>query len=278
MIDFRRRTMLTLPGWLAVLLIAAVCAGLGGCGEPQQETPATALAWQIQPEYLQDLTLEEQQKLFWDYYTYSVMADGKFLNHFSELRFLPEFAAGEQPDWEQACRFLLDFTPYWQDAEGYCCWNAADLQQAADILLAGYTVPAEDNGWVWYHPAQGEQQAYYQAVGWDNNGAVYYRLNAPLAEAAGTYTASFTGYDVGELWQDTPDFAPAENNDSKLCQIAAERGIDPYDFDLTAEMPALIDAGELIPCEELTVTFTLTGDDELPLCYTSCERTELATN
>lgn len=278
MLDFRRRTMLTLPGLLAVLLIAAVCAGLSACGAAPPETPATALAGQIQPKYLQYLTFDEQQKLFWDYYTYSVMADDKFINHSSELRFLPDFAAGEQPDWEQSCRFLLDFTPYWQDAEGYACWNAADVQQAADILLPGYTVPAEDNGWVYYHPAQGEQPAYYQAVGWDTNGGVYYRLNAPVTQDNGTYTASFTGYDVGELWQDAQDFAPAENNDAKLCQIALARGIEPYDFDLAAEMPGIIDAGELTPCEEITVTFTLAGDDELPLCYTSCERTELATN
>ena len=263
---------------LALLVIVAMCAGLCGCGKAEPETPATALAAQIHPEHLANLAFSDQQRLFWDYYTYFVMEDDRFLYHTEELRNLPDFAPGEQPDWEQAGRFLLDFTSFWYDAEGYVCWNAADLQQAADILLPGYIVLPQDNGWILYHPAQDGQKAYYQAMGWDAGGGVYYRLNTPVTEKAGVYTACFTGYAVGEFWQEELDFAPAETNDAKLCQIALSRGIDPYNFDLAAELPAIIDAGELTPCEEITVTFRLSGDGDLPLSYTSCERTELATN
>lgn len=256
---------------LLALLLLGAALGLSACGQAQPETPATAMSFL---KNLSDLDLAEQQKLFWDYCGYRVQEESKFLNHAEELRFLPEFTDVDAISWDEASRFLLNFAPGFTDPEGYVCWPEDAMLQAANILLPGYAMPAESSVWVTYE----EDEGYYRSTGWDNNGAVYYRLSAPITEEDGLYTADLLGYALDELWFEAGDFGPAVSNEAALCRIAQARGVSPYDFDLAAELPAVIDAGDLMPCECLRITFRLSGDAELPLMYESAARYELASN
>ena len=260
-----------------ILLCVLMLLCFGGCQtEKTPETPATMLAWMLD-DYLDDLDLAEQQDLFWDYYNYYAEESvvGYEMSHQNELRFLPDFAAGEQPSWDNAFIFLMDFADRWRNDEGYVCWSKQGLVSAADVLLTDYTIPEEGNGWVDYHAEDG---GYYQSIGWSIGGAVYYWLTAPVQLADGVYQAEFLGYALNEMWYDAADFGPAQSNESRLCQIALAAGVEPMKFNLQENLPEVLRAGELTPCEKLTVSFKLSGDDKLPLTYLSAERVQLATN
>lgn len=258
---------------LCVLMLMCFC----GCeGEKKPETPATMLAWMLD-DYLDDLDLAEQQDLFWDYYNYYAEESvvGYEMSHQNELRFLPDFAEGEQPSWDNAFIFLMDFADIWRNEEGYVCWPQSGLEAAADKLLPDYIIPEESNGWVDYHAEDG---GYFQSVGWSIGGAVYYWLTVPVQLADGVYQAEFFGYALDEVWYDTVDFGPAVSNEAKLCQIALDAGVEPIKFDLQMHLPEILQAGQLTPCEKLTVSFKLSGDDKLPLTYLSAERVQLTAN
>lgn len=264
---------------LAVLLSAALLAAVGWLissynkDRPQAGTPATALAdYLSDPAALAEPDFALQQWLFWQYYNFTVTFDDRLVLHTDELRFLPDFAPGEEPDWEQTSRFLTSFSPYSRDDEGYLRWQRDDLIQTASVMLLQGDVPRQSSGWLEYI----EHKDWYDAVGWDTSGAVYYLLTEPVTEENGVYTAKFNGYAVGELWADNDDFGK-NFNDRKMYEMWQESGMEQGAF-VRDVLPEKLAEGELACCEELTVTFSLSGDDWLPLEYASCERREFAGN
>ncbi len=244
-------------------------------GDPRPETPVTALADQLQTDYLIKQDLATQQKVFWRYYNYDVLRDadaGWFIMHSHELRFLPDFATGNVPDWEQTSRYLCDFAVSTRNDEGALRWAFDDMVAVRDVLLPTAEVLPQSSGWLDYIA----DKNCYDAVGWDTSGTVYYMLTEPLAEDNGVYTARFAGYAVGEMWAYDDD-SGKNTNDGRIHELWVDSGLDMIEF-VDEVLPAELVAENLSRCENLTVTFKLSGDEEMPLSYLSCLRDELHSN
>lgn len=256
---------------VAVLIVAAcifpalrIDEWMGG--DPKPETSATALASQLDSGYLIEQDLATQRQVFWRYYTYDAMIDDAFIMHTSELRFLPEFAVGEQPYWEDTSRYLCDFAAYTVNSEGALCWAYDDFAAVRDVLLPGVEVRREDSGWLNYLA----ESDGFVSVGWDYSGTVYYLLEEPLSrDEDGIFTAHLAGFPVGEMWMEDGEYA--EDNDAVMYRRWKESGLDFREF-CDDVLPGMLAAWELERGEDITVTFRLSGDDELPLAYLSCER------
>lgn len=262
---------------LLVILLAALCVCVGCVDDSEPETPVTALADQLQTGYLMEQDLATQQKVFWRYYNYnSFHGNGgegiQYLLRDHELRFLPEFAAGDEPDWEQVSRYLCDFARSTRNDEGALRWAFDDMVAVRDVLLPTADVERENSGWLNYMA----DNDCYDAVGWDVNGTVYYLLTEPLAEDGGVYTAKFAGYALGEMWYDEEE--NSGNYNDRVAYEIWQHGGDELSYFIDEILPGELAAGNLTCCENVTVTFELSGDKELPLSYLSCEREELMSN
>lgn len=274
---------------VAILLYLLIPFTWGFWGEEERkpETPTTALASQLESGYLTEQDLETQQKAFWRYYntndSLSNHNDGegnswvKPTLHSSELRFLPEFTADEAPAWEDVSRYLCDFAvmtngQYRFGEMGATHWAYDDMAAVCDILLPAAEVERQSSGWLDYIASED----WYEAAGWDSVGMVYYVLTEPLTEDDGVYTAHFAGYPLGEMW-----FDEEENDGSYNSRIAYEiweHGGEDRDYFINNILMGELLAENLVRCENMTVTFTLSGDEELPLSYHSCVREELGSN
>lgn len=244
-------------------------------GDRKPETPVTALADQLQTDYLIKQDLATQQKAFWRYYGYDVLRDtdaGCFIMHSHELRFLPDFAAGDVPDWEQTSRYLCDFAVSTRNDEGALRWAFDDMVAVRDVLLPTAEVLPQDSGWLNYIA----DKNCYDAVGWDANGTVYYLLTEPIAKDDGVYTAKFAGYALGEMWFDEEESGGSYND--RVAFELWQHGGDELSYFIDNVLPGELAAENLMRCENVTVMFELSGDEELPLSYLSCEREELHSN
>lgn len=246
-------------------------------GEPEPETPVTALADQLDTGYLIKQDLATQQKVFWRYYNYNsfhgIGGEGfQYLLRDHELRFLPEFAAGAVPDWEQTSRYLCDFAWSNRNDDGALRWAFDDMVAVRDVLLPTAEVERGSSGWLNYIA----DKDCYDAVGWDANGTVYYLLTEPVTEDDGVYTAKFAGYALGEMWFDEEE--SGGNYNDRVAFELWQHGGDELSYFIDEILPGELAAENLTRCENLTVTFRLSGDEELPLSYLSCEREELLSN
>jgi hypothetical protein len=253
------RKALLLAGLMALLPLLFACSG------SQDSTLAGALK-SGKADYSQLVGM------FYDYYASD---DGDY-RHEYELRLLPQMSEGSVADWDSASYWLCHFAPYGQNDEGYLTWSAADLDKAAASLTASMdSVPREDSAFMTYDSAADE----FVSTGWDDNGAVYYRLLDPVIwDDDGVYTATFQGYTVSELWQEGMD----GGNEAVLLELAAQAGTSPYEFDAEAAIRELFVNGQadnvLSPSEIVTVSFKLSGNDKLPFKYLSCKRTDMDGN
>lgn len=265
--------------WAGLLLVLLLGFCLTACGtDPRPETPATALASQLDSGYLLEQDLAVQQQVFWRYYLSYDFAVGngdggveRNINHSSELRFLPEFTQGKDADWEQVSRYLCDFTPCTRSETVASCWAYDDFVAVAKILLPGAEVLPKDSGWLNYIA----EKNCYEAVGWDTSGMVYYLLTEPITCKDGVYTAHFAGFAVGEMWME--DGENAIGNDHTMYELW-QHGGESLDHFISEILPGELAAGNLQPCENVEVTFALSDDEELPLGYLSCGRVTLHTN
>lgn len=288
-------TVIRIVGYWFAALVAAILIyhlipftwGIWGEKEPEPETPTTALVSQLEQGYLLEQDLQTQQQVLWRYYnindSMSNHNDGegnawiKPIMHSSELRFLPEFAANETPDWEEVSRYLCDFAvltegQYRFGETSAAHWSYDDMAAVCDILLPSAKVERQNSGWLNYIASDD----WYEAVGWDSNGMVYYVLTEPLTCEDGVYTAHFAGYAVGEMSFEDDDYGK-NYNDRVMYEIWQHSGEDRAYFIENILMGELL-AENLVRAENLTVTFTLSGDEVLPLSYHSCERKELMSN
>lgn len=266
---------------LLVILLAALCVCVGCVDDSEPETAAIALADQLQTGYLMEQDLATQQRVFWRYYLYDAShgdnEGSQYFMHSNELRFLPEFAVDDTPDWEDVSRYLCDFayrtkglTRFGETEADY--WNYDDMVAVRDVLLPTAQVERRSSGWLNYIA----DKDCYEAVGWDTNGAVYYLLREPIAEDDGVYTAKFAGYALGEMWYDEEE--NSGNYNDRVAYELWQHGGDDLSYFIDYVLPGELAAGNLTCCENVTVTFELSGDKELPLSYLGCEREELMSN
>lgn len=288
-------TVIRIVGYWFAALVAAILIyhlipfiwGIWGEKEPEPETPTTALVSQLEQSYLLEQDLQTQQKVLWRYYnindSMSNHNDGegnawiKPIMHSHELRFLPEFAMNETPDWEDVSRYLCDFAVLTEGQYRFGeteadHWNYDDMVAVRDVLLPTAEVERKSSGWLNYIA----DDDWYEAVGWDTTGTVYYLLTEPIAEDGGVYTAKFAGYPLGEMWFDEDESGGSYND--RVAFELWEHGGDELNYFIDNVLPGELAAGNLNAAENVTVTFRLSGDEELPLSYLSCRREELLSN
>jgi len=105
--------------------------------------------------------------LFFKYYSSSY---GE-VYHPMELRLLPSFAKGEAPPWEALTHFIFYPAEKSKSSDGSLSISKEGLKTAVNRLFQPFEYTDQDSDFL--QLKNGE----YVPVGWDDNGAVYYRFN-----------------------------------------------------------------------------------------------------
>lgn len=262
----------------AVWLLVCLC-GMVGCTQSGSSEPELDWAAQPLPDILQawyddydrpSLPSNALAGAFFDYYS---SYDGAY-HHAYELRLLPEFAEGEEPDWEDVSHWLVYFAPYDIETEGY---RAADMAEAAAVLLPDYEMPRKSSSWLDYKPDNDS----FEPVGWDDHGAEFYVIKGISGDGE-KYAVTFWVFEIDEMWFDEL-YASTSANDAALLGYAREHGaIEETENEITIKLDTAAAMRELLVEDKrhdnmvsracVEVTFRLSGDEALPFTYLGCRR------
>ncbi|NPV91039.1 MAG: hypothetical protein HPY50_09740 [Firmicutes bacterium] len=202
---------------------------------------------------------EETVEAFFRYYR----------EHNKELRTLPSFEEENSPDWDELTHFVFYHCGLKLDAGEYLMTKEA-FEEATARYFGDITYQHHKSSFFKYTDKG------YIPIGWDDHGAVLYRLTS-LEREGDVFTATFDGISLYES-----DF------------------LDPYDL-ASPNMKAILDAGNRKSAEDfnsgdidrlaleillkddyagvfdveqtVTASFRLKDDDQAPFTYLYCDRT-----
>ena len=274
--------------WLSGIVLLLCLVWAAGCGSSAtRHNEAEEWDNKTLPELLQAWYEHKEdpgdklKEAFFDYYAANGLYNEDYW-HSYELRLLPEFAEGEQPDWEEASHWLTYFAAYDQELGGY---RAEDMAAAARVLLADYEMPRKSSGWLNYDPAKD----CFEPVGWDDHGTEFYVLQE-IGGDGERYRARFLVFELEELWYDELYASTSANGAALLAYARENEGIEESENEITVSLNVskamkqllldniLADGSRnqpepgMVSRASVEVSFRLSGDEELPFTYLSCQR------
>lgn len=204
-------------------------------------------------------------------YAYQLQTD---LHHQYEWRTLPDFGPDEAVDWDQLTLFVFHMCDeLGRNEAGYVTITAKVFDEVVHRYLPDLSYPYESSARDYTHHSSTFftfADGVYTATGWDFGGTVRYRPASVEALGDGSYTMVLDGFNFYEM-----DFLPGESSYSDTMEALMDyAGGWPEDVDSTLlEIFQREDYDRILPVfERVELTFRLSGEENAPFQYLSCER------
>jgi len=191
-----------------------------------------------------------------------------YYEHPYELRYLPQFMAGETPDWDELSFYVFNVScaesPVY---EGYVAKD--DFKNVVLRYFDNLSYKDTDSQWVTF--VEGK----YIPTGWDTTGSVFYRLTNISKDECSLFTASFDGIAFSEL-DFTEDYESSSPNMRAVMEVMGienPTGALQSTREKIAKMLTNSNYAEVFLIEEhVTISFRLAGEANDTFVYVSCNR------